>query len=249
MVIYKNKIHKENYRDKISKKGKYFNIIFILFFLLFFGNIIFFSFNKILGQNVNNYISPNEIFDRMSLSVYGLTTYKCDVKINANIVNFGLSFNFNGEVYYKEPDKLFLKLKDLPEDVQEKYRLSFTQTSVPGMVSKIYKEKYNSKVISVRNFANTKVYVLYMEPIKSKAIKNVLMFVDAFNYTIPKSIIYYKDGGKIIIDQKYIKIQKYYLPSYQEVYFDFPKIKANLISNFYNYQLNIPLSDDLFKKN
>ena len=185
----------------------------------------------------------------MSLSVYGLNTYKCDVKINANIVNFGLSFNFNGEVYYKEPDKLFLKLKDLPEDVQEKYRLSFTQTSVPGMVSKIYKEKYNSKVISVRNFANTKVYVLYMEPIKSRAIKNVLMFVDAFNYTIPKSIIYYKDRGKIIIDQKYIKIEKYYLPSYQEVYFDFPKVQANLISNFYNYQLNIPLSDDLFKKN
>ncbi len=231
-------IYKDIYKNKIR-------VIFILFLFILFG---FISFKEILSENISNYISAKEILDRMSISVYGLSTYKCSVKINASVINFGVNFSFDGEVYYKEPDKLLLKLKDLPEDVQEKYRLSFTQTSVPGMVSKIYKEKYNSKVISVRNFGNTKVYVLYMEPIKSRAIKNVLMFVDSSNYTIPKSIIYYKDGGKITIDQKYSKIDKYYLPIYQEVYFDFPKVQASLLSNFYDYKLNIPLSDDLFKK-
>ncbi|MCX7870923.1 MAG: hypothetical protein N2485_05055 [bacterium] len=231
-------IYKDIYKNRIK-------FIFVIFLFILLGLI---GFKKIFSESVSTYISAKEILDRMSLSVYGLSTYKCDVKINASVVNFGLNFSFNGEVYYKEPDKLFLKLKDLPEDVQEKYRLSFTQTSVPGMVSKIYKEKYTSKVISVRNLGTTKVYVLYMEPIKSRAIKNVLMFVDSYNYTIPKSIIYYKDGGKITIDQKYSKIDKYYLPSYQEVYFDFPKVQASLVSNFYNYKLNIPLSDDLFKK-
>ncbi|MGB9637911.1 MAG: hypothetical protein ACPL1F_01245 [bacterium] len=238
MKIYKTE-------NKTKNKNKY-SWLFILFFILILIEIIFLNFKNVLGESV--YINANEILDRMSLSVYGLNSYKADIKINANVINFGLSFNFNGEVYYKEPDKLYLKLKDLPEDVQEKYRLSFTQTSVPGMISKIYKEKYKSKVISVRNYANTKVYVLYMEPIKSRAIKNVLMFVDFFNYTIPKSIIYYKDGGKITIDQKYSKIDKYYLPIYQEVYFDFPKVQASLVSNFYNYKLNIPLDDNLFKK-
>ncbi len=229
-------------------KNIYKNEIRIIFILFLFILVSFINFKQIFSENISSYISAKEVLERMSLSVYGLSTYKCNVKINASVINFGVNFGFDGEVYYKEPDKLLLKLKDLPEDVQEKYRLSFTQTSVPGMVSKIYKEKYNSKVISVRNFGNTKVYVLYMEPIKSRAIKNVLMFVDSSNYTIPKSIIYYKDGGKITIDQKYSKIDKYYLPIYQEVYFDFPKIQASLISNFYDYKLNIPLSDDLFKK-
>ena len=218
-------------------------VVFIISILLLWG-IVFFK----IVFGYNTYVDANEILDRMSLSVYGLSTYKCKVKIKADVINFGLSFSFDGEVYYKEPDKLLLKLKDLPEDIQEKYKLSFTQTSVPGMVSKIYKDKYKSKVLTIRDYGNKKVYVLYMEPIKSRAIKNVLMFVDSSNYTIPKSIIFYKDGGKITIDQKYQKIDKYYLPIYQEVNFDFPKVQAALNSTFYDYQLNLNLSDDLFKK-
>jgi len=213
---------------------------FILFFIIFLVAISFFS----RSQN----IPPEEIFDRMSLSIYGLSSYKCKVKMNANIQDYGISIGLKGTVFFKEPNKLSLALEDLPFDVQEKYRVSFTQTAVPGMVSKNYKEKYKAKLVRIQDYSNNrKVYVLYMEPYKQGSVKNVLMFVDIQNYTIPRAIIFYKDGGKVTIDQVYSKIDKYYLPSKQKVLFAFPKINASLESYFYDYEINVPIDDKVFK--
>lgn len=207
------------------------------------------TFVSIFARTENINIPAEEIIDRMTLSIYGLSSYTCKVKINANIVDYGINISFKGSVYFKEPNKLALKLDNLPEEVQEKYRMSFTQTAVPGMVSKTYKEKYKIKLTGIRNFTNNrKVYILYMEPYKKSSVKNVIMFVDSENYTIPKSIIFYRDGGKIVIEQAYAKIEKYYLPIKQDVLFDFPKIRANLISEFYDYQLNVNIDDQVFEQ-
>ncbi|MFN3994906.1 MAG: hypothetical protein ACK4GR_00010 [bacterium] len=210
--------------------------------------LVFISFiSKIYGSNA--LIPAEEIIDRMSLSIYGLESYSCNVKININIVDYGLNFNFKGSVYFKEPNKLALKLDDLPKDIQDKYKLSFTQTAVPGMASKTYKEKYKAKLVGLRKFSNNRnVYVLYMEPYKQGSVKNVIMFVDSEYYTIPKSIIFYRDGGKIIIDQVYTKVGNYYLPAKQDVLFDFPKIRSNVTSEFYEYKLNIDIDDSVFSK-
>ncbi|MCX7759025.1 MAG: hypothetical protein N2169_05390 [bacterium] len=206
-----------------------------------------FSFSILFFIKAEN-IPAEEIIDRMTLSIYGLSSYTCKIKINANIIDYGISVGLNGSVYFKEPNKLALKLDDLPSDVQDKYRISFTQTAVPGMASKTYKEKYKSKLVGIRNFTNNrKVYVLYLEPYKKSSVKNVMMFVDTQNYTIPKSIIFYNDGGKVIIDQIYGKIGNYYLPLKQDVLFDFPKIRANLTSEFYNYQINVNIDDSIFQ--
>ncbi|MCS7165720.1 MAG: hypothetical protein RMJ51_05560 [Candidatus Calescibacterium sp.] len=207
------------------------------------------TFVSIFARTENINIPAEEIIDRMTLSIYGLSSYTCKVKMNANIVDYGINISFKGSVYFKEPNKLALKLDNLPEEVQEKYRISFTQTAVPGMVSKTYKEKYKIKLTGIRNFTNNrKVYILYMEPYKKSSVKNVIMFVDSENYTIPKSIIFYTDGGKIVIEQAYAKIEKYYLPVKQDVLFDFPKIRANLISEFYDYQLNVNIDDQVFEQ-
>ncbi|MEN3014542.1 MAG: hypothetical protein ABDH21_00545 [bacterium] len=196
----------------------------------------------------SEYIPPEEILDRMTLSIYGLSSYRCKVKINANVIDFGISVSLNGTVYFKEPNKLALKLEDLPLDIQDKYKISFTQTAVPGMVSKTYKEKYKAKFVGVKNFTgNRKVYVLHMEPYKKSSVQSVLMFVDSQNYTIPRAIIFYRDGGKVTIDQVYSRIQEYYLPSKQEVFFDFSKVRANLVSEFYDYEINIPVEDSIFE--
>lgn len=220
---------------------KVFEIVFILLFTLLSLMLKIYA-NKAL-------IPAEEIIDRMSLSIYGLESYSCKIKININIIDYGLNFNFKGTVYFKEPNKLALKLDDLPEDIQDKYRLSFTQTAVPGMASKTYKEKYKAKLVGLRKFSNNRnVYVLYMEPYKQSSVKNVMMFVDSEYYTIPKSIIFYRDGGKIIIDQVYTKVGNYYLPSKQDVLFDFPKIRSNVISEFYEYRLNVDIDDSFFSK-
>lgn len=214
-------------------------VLFCMFSLLF-------SLFIVKSEN----IPAEEIIDRMTLSIYGLSSYTCKVKMNANIIDYGVNIGLNGTVYFKEPNKLALKIDNLPENVQEKYKLSFTQTAVPGMASKTYKEKYKAKLVGIRKFSNNReVYVLYMEPYKSGSVKNVMMFVDTQNYTIPKSIIFYKDGGKILIEQKYFKIGDYYLPVKQDVYFDFPKVRANLVSEFYDYQINIKIDDSVFEQN
>ncbi len=219
-------------RDK-----KIYFLIFKVLFILFFVKLS------------RAQIPAEEIIDRMTLSIYGLQSYTCKTKINANIIDYGITVGLKGMVYFKEPNKLALKLDNLPGDVQEKYRLSFTQTAVPGMASKTYKEKYKPKLLGIRNFSgNKKVYVLYMEPYKQSSVKNVTMFVDSENYTIPKSIIFYRDGGKIVIDQTYIKIDNYYLPSKQDVLFDFPKIRSNVTTEFYDYNLNVEIDDSVFEK-
>lgn len=206
--------------------------------------VIIFSFLITKSQD----IPAEEIIDRMTLSIYGLSSYTCKIKINASIVDFGINISFKGSVYFKEPNKLALLLDELPADLQEKYKISFTQTSVPGMASKTYKEKYKSKMIGIKKFSNNrKVYVLYMEPYKKSNVKNVIMFVDTEYYTIPKSIIFYKDGGKITIDQVYDKIEGYYLPVKQDVFFNFPKVRANLVSEFYDYKINIDIDESVFK--
>jgi len=222
-------------------KNKYSKLSLVLIFLMGLFTFSFF----VRSQS----IPPEEIFDRMSLSIYGLSSYKCKVKMNASIPDYGINISLKGSVFFKEPNKLALVLEDLPFDIQEKYRVSFTQTAVPGMVSKTYKEKYKAKLVRIQDFSNNrKVYVLYMEPYKQGSVKNVLMFVDTQNYTIPRAIIFYKDGGKVTIDQNYTKIDKYYLPLKQNVLFNFPKINASLESYFYDYQINAEIDDKVFEK-
>ncbi len=195
-------------------------------------------------------LSPEEIIDRITTTVYGLKGYTAKVRITATIHSLGgISLSVNGQLYVRNPDLVSLKLTDVPEEVAKKYQTSFSKTIVPGIASQAYKEKYHIKFIGVRNYKGFQCFLLYLKPKKEGNVTRVLMWVDTKSYIIPKVIIYYRDGGRIVILQDYVELKgknkSYKLIKSQVAEMFFPKVRATLESHFYDYHIyEISRSDE-----
>ena len=187
-------------------------------------------------------ISPDEIIDRMTTTVEGLKAYKAKVKISLVVHSLSnLGMTVHGELYVRNPDLVRLKLLDIPEAIARKYQTSFSKTVVPGIASKNYKKRYNISFVGLRNYRGERCFLLLLKPKKEGNVTRVLMWVSTEDYTVPKVIIFYKDGGRILLTQEYEKVRgkrrSYLLISSQAAEMIFPKVKATLKSHFFDYQL------------
>ncbi len=182
-------------------------------------------------------IEADEIFDRMASTFKDIKGYKARVKIDIKIRSLGnLTLGVEGELYFRKPDKVQLKLEDVPEAISERYKTSFSRTVIPGVAGTAYKQRYIGKVLGIRQLQGVKCYFMLLIPRQSRSVKKVLMWVSTEDYTVPKVIIFYKDGGTITIDQKYSIVDGYKMISEQVSHFEFPNVKADMKSVFLDYE-------------
>jgi outer membrane lipoprotein-sorting protein len=86
-------------------------------------------------------------------------------------------------------------------------------------------------------------------PKKGGRVEHLDVKVDDANATIAGYTWTYKDGGSVSFDQSYKSVGGNFLVDKQSGHVDLPSYKADVTSQFSNYQINVAVADSVFEEN
>jgi outer membrane lipoprotein-sorting protein len=180
----------------------------------------------------------NVLFRRMVALNAALRTYKADVHLDVALKTFPfISPSLDGNVYYQKPDKQAIVFD-----------------TVPALAAQ-FKKVYPKVDPPVRWLARNDVAVLddsggqttfRLVPKVNGRVEHLDVKVDDSNATIVSYTWTYKDGGFITFAQSFTSVGGNLLVAKQTGHVELPAYKADVVSNFSNYKLNVSLDDSVF---
>ena len=165
-------------------------------------------------------------------------TYKADVHLDVALKTFPyISPSLDGNVYYKKPDKQAVVFDTVPA-LASQFKKVYPKVDPPSRWLALY------EIGVVGDADGATVYRLV--PKKNGRVEHLDVRVDDSNATIKGYTWTYKDGGSVTFDQSYTSVNGAFLIDKQTGHVELPAYKADVVSNFRNYKLNVAIDDAVF---
>jgi hypothetical protein len=168
--------------------------------------------------------SSNALYRRMVALNAALRTYKATIHLDIELKTFPfLSPSLDGTAYYKKPDKEAVVFDTVPA-LASQFKKVYPRIDPPSE----WPANYDASILGDADGATK---------------------VDDANATIASYTWTYKDGGSVSFDQSYKSVGGNFLVDKQTGHVDLPSYKADVTSQFSNYQINIGVADSVFEEN
>ncbi|MBI2264973.1 MAG: hypothetical protein HYU64_07355 [Armatimonadetes bacterium] len=219
------------------------HLIYLLLFLLpaFPGRVA-----QAQAEKVDKTPSPSRIaeaeslFQKINDANNGLKDYVTNLDIM--VKTFGIGLNLKGELYYKEPEKVKLVLKNVP-DFLSKHKHIFATKTITGTMRK----GFNSRVIGAESLNGAPCWVMEMIPKREGSILSIRLWARKKDSALLKILYHYRDGGVITLNQDFQAEKGFLLPGRSYADIRFPKIQGTIEATYRDYRINTGLSDQIFE--
>ena len=180
----------------------------------------------------------NALYRRMVALNGDVESYKADVHLDVALKTFPfISPSLDGNIYYKKPDKQAVVFDTVPA-LASQFKKVYPRVDPPGRWTALY------DVAVLGDAGGTTVFRLV--PKKNGRVEHLDVKVDDASATIRSYTWTYKDGGYVTFDQTYKTQNGDYLVDKQSGHVELPSYKADVVSNFSNYKLNVAVEDSVF---
>jgi len=185
--------------------------------------------------------SSNALYKRMLALNAALHTYKATVHLDIELKTFPyLSPSLDGTAYYKKPDKEAVVFDTVPA-LASQFKKVYPRIDPPSEWPTVY----DASILGDSGGATT----FRLVPKKDGRVEHLDVKVDDANATIVSYTWTYKDGGSVSFDQSYKTVGGNFLIDKQSGHVDLPSYKADVTSQFSNYQINVGVADSVFEEN
>ncbi len=180
----------------------------------------------------------NALFRRMVALNGDVQSYKADVHLDVALKTFPyISPSLDGNVYYKRPDKQAVVFDTVPA-LASQFKKVYPRIDPPSRWIAIYDVAILGDANGVTSFR--------LIPKRNGRVEHLDVKVDGATATVRSYTWTYKDGGFVTFDQTYKTQNGDYLVDKQNGHVDLPSYKADVVSNFSNYKLNVAVEDSVF---
>ena len=184
------------------------------------------------------------ILGRMQARFNGLETFtaRLDARVKLSLLpGVGVS----GKVYYKRPDKVKVELDSLPHWVQ-RFEKSFSGLAPTQRDKAEYVATYEGDEV-LRGCPCYRLVVLPKDPKRSN-VREIRMWVDQKDCTVPRATVSYNDGSTVTSDTTFKPVHGYLLPATQQARLSTSHANAEVSATFSDYAINQRLPDGVFPK-
>lgn len=167
-----------------------------------------------------------------------LRSYVADVRVDVALKSFPfLSTSLDGEAYYERPDKEAIVFDHVPALAGE-FKKVYPKLDPPGSWSSIYRISVDGDLGGVTTFR--------LEPLHPGRVAHLDVKVDDRTATIGAYTWTYVDGGTVSFTQNFLNRDGNALVAAQTGRVDLPSYKADVVSHFSKYRLNVAVPSDVF---
>ena len=183
-------------------------------------------------------VTTNDLYKRMLALNGDLRSYKAAVHVDVALKSFPfLSPSLDGVSYYKQPDRQAVVFDTVPT-LASQFKKVYPNVDPPSR----WPELYDVSVAGDTGGATT----FRLVPKKSGRVAHLDVKVDDATATISAYTWTYTDGGSVAFEQTFKNVGRDYLIDKQSGHVDLPSYKADVVSNFSHYELNVALPNDVF---
>ncbi|GAC1312607.1 MAG: hypothetical protein NVSMB21_23320 [Vulcanimicrobiaceae bacterium] len=180
----------------------------------------------------------NPLYKRMIAVNAAVRSYRADVHLDVALKSFPyISPSLDGNVYYKKPDREAVVFETVPA-LASQFKKVYPKVDPPRR----WLALYDVGVVGDENGATS----FRLVPKRNGRVERIDVRVDDSSATIKSYAWTYKDGGTVSFDQTYTSRDGAFLVAQQTGHVDLPSYKADVVSNFKNYRLNVPIDDTVF---
>jgi outer membrane lipoprotein-sorting protein len=185
--------------------------------------------------------SSNALYKRMVALNAALRTYKATIHLDIELKTFPfLSPSLDGTAYYKKPDKEAVVFDTVPA-LASQFKKVYPRIDPPSE----WPANYDASILGDADGATT----FRLVPKKAGRVEHLDVKVDDTNATIAGYTWTYKDGGSVSFEQSFKSVGGNFLVDKQTGHVDLPSYKADVTSQFSNYQINVGVADSVFEEN
>jgi len=183
-------------------------------------------------------LSANDLYRRMLGLNADMRSYKATVHVDVALKTFPyLSPSLDGNAYYEQPDRQAIVFDTVPA-LASQFKKVYPNVDPPGR----WPGLYDATVLGDQGGITT----FRLTPKRTGRIAHLDVKVDDGTATTRGYTWTYNDGGYVSFDQTVKNVGRDYLVDRQSGHVDFPSYKADVVSNFSNYQLNVAIPHDVF---
>ncbi len=184
--------------------------------------------------------SNNALYKRMVAVNGNVKSYQADVHLDVALKTFPfISPSLDGSVYYKKPDKQAIVFNTVPA-LASQFKKVYPRIDPPAQWTALYAVTLLADTGGLTTFRLT--------PKRAGRVEHLDVKVDDATAT-PRAYTWtYKDGGFVTFDQTYTMQNGDYLVAKQNGHVELPSYKADVVSNFSNYRLNVAVADSVFEE-
>ncbi len=183
-------------------------------------------------------LNSNDLYKRMLALNGDMRSYKATVHVDVALKTFPfISPSLDGNAYYEQPDRQAIVFDTVPA-LASQFKKVYPNVDPPGRWPLLY------EVTLLGDEGGTTTFEL--KPKKSGRVDRLDVKVDDTTATIRGYTWTYVDGGSVAFDQTLKSVGRDYLVDRQSGHVDLPSYKADVVSNFSNYQLNVAVPSDVF---
>jgi hypothetical protein len=185
-------------------------------------------------------VANGDLYKRM-LAVNGdVHTYRANVHVDIAMKSFPfISPSLDGNVYFQQPDRQAVVFDTMPA-LASQFKKIYPNVDAPSRWIQIY----DVALVGDENGVTT----FRLVPKKNGRVDHLDVRVDDGTATIRGYTWNYNDGGAVTFDQTFKSVGRDYLVDTQNGHVDLPSYKADIVSNFSNYQLNVALPGGVFEE-
>ena len=183
-------------------------------------------------------IANNALLRRMIALNGDVQSYKATVHLDVALKTFPyISPSLDGNVYFKKPDKEAIVFDTVPA-LASQFKKVYPRIDPPSRWTTLYDVAVLGDASGVTSFR--------LVPKRNGRVDHLDVKVDDATATVRSYTWTYKDGGYVTFDQTYKTQSGNYLVDKQSGHVELPSYKADVVSNFSNYQLNVAVEDSVF---
>jgi outer membrane lipoprotein-sorting protein len=180
------------------------------------------------------------LFKRMVALNASLQTYKATVHLDVALKSFPyISPSLDGVAYYKKPDRNAVVFDTVPA-LASQFKKVYPKIDPPSDWNATY------DVYVMGDTAGSTTFRLV--PKKNGRVDHLDVKANDANGTITDYTWTYKDGGFVTFDQSYKSQNGNLLVDKQTGHVELPSYRADVSSQFSNYQLNVAVADSVFEE-
>lgn len=186
---------------------------------------------------------PADIVAKMAAVNADLQSYKVRIHFDVDLESFiSMHPALDGTYYFKKPDKAELDFDTVPIIAQE-FKHFYASMGSPAEWTKLY----DVSLASSAPAGAGERYTLKLTSKHGGNVDHMLVTTLSSDYAVVKQQWFYRNGGRITMDQQNQRVGRWTLPKSQTAGFDLPSYKAHVVSTFGKFDLNAAIPDSVFK--
>jgi hypothetical protein len=179
------------------------------------------------------------VYARMQHVNAALRTYEATVHVDVAMHSFPfISPKLDGQAFFKRPDRNAVVFNTVPA-LASAFRKIYPVIPPPAEWDSLY------IVTPVADDGATAVFRLV--PRKHGRVDHIDVEADDKSATVTKLVWNYEEGGSVALAQEYANVNGAYVVSSQSGKVDLPSYKADVVSKFSDYKLNVAVDDKVFE--